>query len=123
MAIKSLDHIQLAMPHSREAEARAFYDGLLGICEVQKPANIAKRGGCCFERGSLKVHFGVEANFLSARKAHLAFIVDDLASLSAALVKAGHPVRTDEPLDGHSRVFVDDPFGNRIELMEPLEPG
>jgi catechol 2,3-dioxygenase-like lactoylglutathione lyase family enzyme len=109
------------MPPSREGEARAFYDGLLGIPEVPKPPHLAKRGGCWFECASLKVHLGVEANFLSARKAHIAFIVDGLAVLSAALVRAGHRVSTNEPLGGYLRVFVDDPFGNRIELMEPLK--
>jgi catechol 2,3-dioxygenase-like lactoylglutathione lyase family enzyme len=122
MPIKSLDHVQLAMPPSREVEARAFYDGLLGIPEAPKPPNLAKRGGCWFERGSLTVHLGAEAGFLPARKAHPAFIVEDLAGLSATLIKAGHPVRRDEPLAGYTRVYVDDPFGNRIELMEPLKP-
>jgi hypothetical protein len=26
----------------------------------------------------------------------------------------------DEPLEDYDRVYIDDPFGNRIELMEPL---
>lgn len=119
MPVKSLDHVQLAMPPGREAEARAFYQDALGIPEVAKPANLAKRGGCWFERGPLKLHLGVESDFRPARKAHPALIVEDLASLSAALGKAGFPVRTDEPLAGFARVYVDDPFGNRIELMEP----
>jgi len=120
MPILSLDHIQLAMPAGREDEARAFYQGLLGIPEAPKPAHLAKRGGCWFEKGSLKVHLGVEAEFRPARKAHPAFIVSDLAGLSAVLAGAGHPVRSDEPLEGYTRLYVDDPFGNRIELMEPL---
>ena len=107
------------MPAGREAEARAFYHGLLGIPEAPKPPNLAKRGGCWFERGALKIHLGVEADFRPARKAHPAFIVEDLAILSATLSKAGHALKTDEPLEGYTRVFVDDPFGNRIELMEP----
>jgi catechol 2,3-dioxygenase-like lactoylglutathione lyase family enzyme len=119
MPVKRLDHVQLAMPAGREAEARAFYQGALGIPEVKKPANLAKRGGCWFERGALKIHLGVEADFKPARKAHPALIVEDLGGLSAALHRAGYPVRTDEPLEGYDRVYVDDPFGNRIELMEP----
>src|ERR1700687_4182361 len=120
MPITSIDHIQLAMPPSREAEARAFYDGALGIPEVPKPAHLAKRGGCWFELGALKVHLGVEADFRPARKAHPAFIVTDLARLTAALRAAGCTLRDDTPLEGYDRIFVDDPFGNRIELMEPL---
>lgn len=119
MLVRSLDHVQLAMPAGREVDARAFYAGVLGIPEVEKPANLAKRGGCWFERGGLKVHLGVEPNFQPARKAHPAFIVENLAALSAKLVEAGYPVITDEPLEGYTRVYVNDPFGNRIELMEP----
>jgi catechol 2,3-dioxygenase-like lactoylglutathione lyase family enzyme len=119
MPVTRLDHVQLAMPTGREAEARAFYDCALGIPEVRKPANLAKRGGCWFELGALKIHLGVEADFRPARKAHPALIVDDLETLSAALTKAGYSLHTDEPLEGYTRVYVDDPFGNRIELMEP----
>jgi catechol 2,3-dioxygenase-like lactoylglutathione lyase family enzyme len=119
MRVTALDHVQLAMPAGREAAARAFYEGILGIPEMAKPPNLAKRGGCWFERESLKVHLGVEAEFRPARKAHPAFLVDNLAGLSAALTRAGYALKTDEPLEGYARVFVDDPFGNRIELLQP----
>jgi len=119
MTILSLDHVQLAMPPGREDEARAFYEKALQIPETPKPPHLAKRGGCWFERGSLKIHLGVELDFRPAKKAHPAFIVDDLARLSATLTSAGFPVRSEEPLEGYTRVYVDDPFGNRIELMEP----
>ncbi|MCU1489696.1 MAG: glyoxalase [Acidimicrobiaceae bacterium] len=115
--------MQLAMPPGREAEARAFYSELLGISETPKPPNLAVRGGFWFERGSLKVHLGVEADFRPARKAHPALLVDDLAALVASLRAAGVAVRDDEPLEGHFRVYVDDPFGNRIEFIEPNGSG
>ena len=120
MPVRALDHVQLAMPAGREAEARAFYEGMLGIPELPKPPQLAKRGGCWFERGPLKVHLGVEAEFRPARKAHPAFLVTDLPRLKVALRAAGCSLTDDEPLEGYDRVFVDDPFGNRIELMEPL---
>ena len=119
MPITALDHIQLAMPPGGEAKARAFYDGVLGIPEVQKPANLVVRGGCWFERGPLKVHLGVEADFRPARKAHPAFLVNDLQALIGQISAAGYAVKIDEPLEGYERVYVDDPFGNRIELLEP----
>jgi catechol 2,3-dioxygenase-like lactoylglutathione lyase family enzyme len=119
MGIKALHHVQLAMPSSREDEARAFYEKVLGIPEVPKPRNLASRGGCWFERGPLKIHLGVEQDFRPARKAHPALLVEDLATLKAAIEAAGYPLKSDEPLDGFDRIYVDDPFGNRIELMEP----
>jgi len=118
MRILSIEHVQLAMPPGQEAEARKFYGGLLGIPEKPKPPRLLKRGGCWFESGNLKVHLGVETDFRAARKAHPAFVVEDLPSLRAALQAAGCTVKTDEPLEGYERIFVDDPFGNRIELME-----
>ena len=120
MGIRRLDHVQLAMPAGREADAIAFYRDLLGIPLVPKPPHLAARGGCWFERGDLKVHLGVERDFRPATKAHPAFLVDDVRGLAATIAAAGHRVVDDEPLEGYDRVYVDDPFGNRIELMEPL---
>lgn len=120
MAISGLDHVQLAMPVGAEPDAVAFYEGVLGIAQVPKPAHLAVRGGCWFEDGPLKVHLGAEADFRPARKAHPAFLVDDLPALVARLREHGIEVRTEDPLEGYERVYVDDPFGNRIELMEPI---
>jgi hypothetical protein len=118
MRVRRLDHILLAMPAGRESEARQFYRDILGIAEAVKPPELATRGGCWFEDGELKIHLGVEKNFIPARKAHPALLVDGLAELQSALVKAGYAVAHDVPLEGYDRIFVDDPFGNRIELLE-----
>jgi catechol 2,3-dioxygenase-like lactoylglutathione lyase family enzyme len=121
--IKAIDHVQLAMPAGREPEARAFYEGVLGLTEIRKPEQLRARGGCWFGRGLVQVHLGVEAEFRPARKAHPAFLVEDLPALTAILAVAGYPLRTDEPLEGYDRIYVDDPFGNRIELMETRSAG
>jgi hypothetical protein len=117
MRVERLDHVQLAMPPGGEALARVFYQGLLEIPEVPKPLELAGRGGCWFERGDLKVHLGVEEQFRPARKAHPGLLVTELTVLCERLRGAGYVVK-EEPLQGSLRVFVDDPFGNRIELIE-----
>jgi catechol 2,3-dioxygenase-like lactoylglutathione lyase family enzyme len=122
MQIVRLHHVQLAMPPGGEELARAFYGGALGIPEVPKPPELAKRGGCWFERGALKVHLAVERDFRAARKAHPALQVQDLPLLIEKLQGLGYAVKEDEPLTGFQRVYVDDPFGNRIELLEPVSP-
>jgi len=119
--VLGIDHVQLAMPAGREADAIAFYEGLLGIPQVPKPPHLAARGGCWFERGALKVHLGVDRDFRPATKAHPALLVRDVRALAAELAAAGCRVVDDEPLEGYDRVYVDDPFGNRIELLQPLE--
>jgi catechol 2,3-dioxygenase-like lactoylglutathione lyase family enzyme len=117
--VVGVDHVQLAMPAGREADARAFYDTLLGIPEVAKPPALAARGGAWFESGALRIHLGVDRDFRPARKAHPGLLVRDLSGLIERLRAAGHAVTEDEPLPGYLRVYVDDPFGNRLELMEP----
>lgn len=118
MPIYALDHVQLAMPAGEEAAARAFYGAVLGLTEVQKPANLVARGGVWFVGGALKLHLGVDANFMPARKAHPALLTDELDVLAARCVNAGFAITTDEPLPGYDRLFVHDPFGNRIELLQ-----
>ena len=123
MRIVAIDHVQLAMPRGGEAEAQAFYEGLLGLPRVPKPPHLEMRGGCWFESdsgtGAVKIHLGVEDPFNPARKAHPALRVQDLPALVEQLRGVGVAVRDDEPLEGYDRVYVDDPFGNRLELLEP----
>ena len=121
MNIIGIEHVQLAMPRGEEERAREFYSALLGIPEVPKPPELAKRGGVWFENKFLKLHLGVEADSRPARKAHPALLVEDLRQLVALLREHGISVEVDDALDGFFRVYVSDPFGNRIELMEPLK--
>lgn len=120
MRVHGIDHVQLAMPRGREDEARRFYAGVLGLPEQPKPPNLAARGGCWFGAEGITLHLGVEDGFRPARKAHPALLVEDLPALLRQLDEAGIEAVRDEPLPGYDRVYVADPFGNRIELLEPL---
>jgi catechol 2,3-dioxygenase-like lactoylglutathione lyase family enzyme len=118
MRIVGLDHVQLAMPAGGEAQARAFYGGLLGLREVPKPAQLAARGGCWFEGPGTQLHLGVEAEFAPARKAHPALRVDDLEACRALLAGVGVPITPDDTLPHLRRFYAADPFGNRIEFLQ-----
>ena len=115
------------MPRGGEDEARAFYDGLLGIPEVAKPAELAAPGGCRFEQGALKIHLGVDDDFRPARKAHPAIAVDDLLGMLHELLLEMPPRLTGDARkttvdfrpNGDVSIYLDDPFGNRIELIQP----
>ncbi|HET9400728.1 MAG TPA: VOC family protein [Candidatus Acidoferrales bacterium] len=118
MRILRIDHVQLAMPPHSEDRARKFYSGLLGLAELPKPPELAKRGGAWFESGSVRVHLGVEDDFRPAKKAHPALTVEGLDELIERCERAGHKTKPDAAFYGYKRVHVEDPFGNRIELME-----
>jgi catechol 2,3-dioxygenase-like lactoylglutathione lyase family enzyme len=113
----TVDHVQLAMPRGEEAAARAFYVEALGMVEIPKPPDMAVRGGCWFASGPVQLHLGVEDDFRPARKAHPGLRCTDLIALLGRLREHGIAIREDAAVPGTHRAFVDDPFGNRIELI------
>ncbi|MGZ8600526.1 MAG: VOC family protein [Actinomycetota bacterium] len=118
--ITGLHHIQLAMPPGEEDAGRAFYGDLLGLPEVPKPSELAPRGGLWFRAEELELHLGVEPEgFSPARKAHPALLVHGLDELRERLDGAGYRIDEDVQLEGFRRFYARDPFGNRIELLEP----
>ncbi|MBX3070717.1 MAG: VOC family protein [Thermomicrobiales bacterium] len=122
MAVKAVDHVMLAIPPEGESAARAFYAGLLGLREIEKPEQLRQRGGLWFQIGGVQLHLGIDSDFRPARKAHVAFRGDDLATLRHEITSAGLAITDDDLLPGFDRFYVDDPFGNRLEFLSP-EPG
>lgn len=120
MPVIGIDHVQLAMPEGQEEQARRFYRDVLGVPERQKPADMAKRGGCWFESDLVKIHLGVEKDFRAATKAHPGLLVDDLKAIMERCRNNGHEIREGAAVDGVERAFVNDPFGNRIELLQQV---
>ena len=120
----AIDHVQLAMPAGEEARGRSFYIGVLGMTELVKPPDLAKRGGAWFAGGdgaNVQLHLGVEPEFRPARKAHPAVLVEAIDELASRLEAAGHAVTWDDELPGQRRLFCADPFGNRLEFLAAFE--
>lgn len=107
------------MPAGGEDAARAFYGQLLGLSEIEKPENLRSRGGVWFQSSSLQLHLGVDPQFCPAAKAHVAFHVTNLEAVKEGLTTAGYTIKEDEPLPGYRRFYVEDPFGNRTEVLQP----
>jgi hypothetical protein len=121
--LAAIDHVQLAVPPGSEDLLRPFYAGALGMTEIPKPPVLADRGGCWFSSGTVQLHLGVEADFRPARKAHPGLRVTGIDAVAARLAAAGAPVVWDDKLPGHRRFFSEDPVGNRLEFLEPVQPG
>lgn len=117
-----LHHVQMAVPIGSEDTCRSFWRDVLGMDEVPKPSVLAARGGCWFRGGGLEVHLGVEPDFSPAGKAHPGILVTDLRGLAERLQNAGVTVTWDDEFPGHDRFYAHDPFGNRLEFMQPVRP-
>ncbi len=120
-ALLPIHHVQLAVPRDAEPQCRSFWGDLLGMRELNKPPGLAARGGCWFRGGDLEVHLGVEEPFAPARKAHPGLLVQGLHQLAQRLEQAGYPVSWDGEFPGHDRFYSIDPFGNRLEFLQPQE--
>lgn len=118
MNVVGIDHIQLAMPAGQEDKARRFYAGLLGLTEVAKPSHLVPRGGAWFENANVRIHLGVDADFRPAKKAHPGLVVNDLNGLVDILRTAGHNISEGDVREAYQHAYVEDPFGNRIELIQ-----
>jgi catechol 2,3-dioxygenase-like lactoylglutathione lyase family enzyme len=115
--LDGIDHVQLAAPAGCEAEARAFFGGLLGLEEIEKPGALQARGGVWFRVGAQQLHVGVASPFVPATKAHPAFTVSRYPELLSRLRAAGVEVVDDASIPGVRRCYVADPWENRIELI------
>ncbi len=121
---EGIDHVQLAAPEGCEPEARSFYGDLLGWPELPKPERLRPKGGVWFRCGPQEVHIGVQRPFIPAAKAHPAFVVRDLEALRLHLAQSGVRIAEDDSRDeeGIGRFYAEDPFGNRLEFMERMQP-
>jgi catechol 2,3-dioxygenase-like lactoylglutathione lyase family enzyme len=119
-SITGLDHVQIAAPTGCEEEARHFFGEIVGLDEVEKPEALRRRGGVWFGLGGQQLHVGVQREFEPARKAHpgLRVAPGRLEELAERLVQAGTEVRWDDEIPGVRRFYTDDPWGNRLELLE-----
>ena len=115
--LTGIDHIQIAAPSGSEDAARTFYGDLLGMEEISKPENLKRRGGCWFQCGLHEVHIGIQQDFMPAKKAHPGFTVNALEQLKIRLEEADYMISEEPPIEGRSRFFTHDPFGNRIEFL------
>ncbi|MEE1830383.1 glyoxalase [Streptomyces sp. SP17KL33] len=118
--ITAVDHVQLAAPPGTEGQLRAYYVGVLGMAEIQKPPALAVRGGCWFAAGDVLLHLGVEPGFRPAKKAHPGLRVRGIETFAARLARHGAAVIWDDDLPGYRRFYSEDPVGNRLEFLEPV---
>lgn len=116
-----IHHVLLACPPGSEAALREFYGQVLGLGEIEKPPGLAARGGCWFRGHGIELHLGVEEDFRPARKAHPGLLVRDIDAWARRLRDAGYPALFDDEFPGMRRFYSQDPHGNRLEFLQPIE--
>jgi catechol 2,3-dioxygenase-like lactoylglutathione lyase family enzyme len=122
--IVGLDHVNLLIDAGDDAlsRARTFYEGLLGLQPLERPANTdSGNPGAWYQCGVQQLHLTTEKDASLANKAsrrHPAFRVADLEALRRKLEAAGIKIVAGNRFPGQERFFVRDPWGNRLEFVE-----
>jgi len=119
-SFRGIHHVQIAAPQDSDVESRNFYGVALQMEEIEKPENLKKRGGVWFACGNHQLHIGIQDDFVSAKKAHPAFEMVNLDALRKRLTEYRVVIVDDVAIEGMKRLFVNDPFGNRLEFLERI---
>jgi catechol 2,3-dioxygenase-like lactoylglutathione lyase family enzyme len=118
LTLLGIHHVQVTVPRGELERAREFYLGFLGLAEVEKPPALRARGGFWAQVGAHQLHVNEEDERMASRRAHVAYLVDDLEAWRARVAAAGFPVKNGEDIPGHRRFELRDPFGNRVEFLQ-----
>ena len=124
MSLLRIDHVQITAPRAREREVHHFYVNVLGLRVLERTRTIPTSvlSFALDEVTELHVVL-VENPFRPPLGDHFAVAVDDLESVKRRLADNNVSYSPSPVRAGYERVFVQDPFGNRIEFLAPAREG
>ena len=123
MRIKRLQHVSIGIEAGREDEARRFYGEALGLREKRRPMGLKDRALIWYDIGEdeHEIHLiRTEPAMYGAPRAgdHLCIEVDDIAAMREHLNTMDVPITETSVIGNRPRFFIEDPFGNSIELVQ-----
>ena len=126
MALRLEAH-HMSFPVTNLARSRAFYEGVLGLVEIPRPAGLGIPG-VWYRAGACEVHLietppgvdvGAPAPTLTPLARHAAFAVDDYEATLKHLREQLTEVLATSPKLG--QIWVRDPDGHVLEFIVPRE--
>ena len=122
--ILRVQHVSVGIELGREAEARAFYTGALGLAEKSRPLGLKDNPVIWFDAGDdeHEIHLMATTSYVAPQGNHLCLQVDDLEAMGARLAQHSVVAQAVAPIDHRPHFFINDPFGNGIELTQILGP-
>lgn len=118
--VLALSHVNVTVPAHLEAAAKTFYQTVLGLREIPKPAGTRQNVGAWYELGGVQLHLSVEEKVTNeASDRHVCYVVADITVAERHLRDSGTEIIPDpRPIAGTKRFYIRDPGGNLIELVE-----
>jgi catechol 2,3-dioxygenase-like lactoylglutathione lyase family enzyme len=117
--IRQIDHCSVLITDVERS--RRFYGGLLGLKEIAKPRTF-DFVVVWYELGNQQLHLLLKDRPDTRSPRHFALRVADCAAARAYFHRHNIPPEETTPIPGADRFFIHDPDGNRIEIIQWLQP-
>ncbi len=117
--VTQLDHCSVIITDVERS--RSFYRDLLGLKEIAKPRTF-DFVVVWFDLGNQHLHLLLKDRPDSISARHCALRVADVAAARRHFADKGIPIQETTPIPGADRFFIFDPDGNRIEIIQWLQP-
>jgi catechol 2,3-dioxygenase-like lactoylglutathione lyase family enzyme len=114
-----LDHVSVLITNVERS--RRFYRDLLGLKEIAKPKTF-DFVALWFELGNQQLHLLLKDKADTRSPRHFALRVKDVNAAREYFRKCDVPFDETTPIPKCDRFFIHDPDGNRIEIIQWLEP-
>ena len=118
-----LHHVSIPVKPDQLDAGREFYSRVMALEEIPAPHEFAPGRVVWFQLGERELHlFKEEHANQPGSERHLAIEVDDLDAVRARFAEHGVTIEEADPIHNRPRLYVRDPFGNKLEITQILGP-
>ncbi len=119
-----LHHVMVGVPPDEKEAAQRFYEGVLGFVPVDSPLESAGDGNLWwYSCGASEFHIALVPDYRANVRPHVAIGIKDLPAYRERLRSHGIETKLDYSYSGCWRIYIVDPWNNRLEFIEKLPPG
>ena len=119
LQVTQIDHVSVITTDVERS--RRFYRDVLGLKEIAKPRTF-NFVVIWFDLGNQQLHLFLKDQPDTRGPRHFALRVADVQAARRHFEAHGIPTQETTPIPGADRFFIWDPDGNRIEVIQWLEP-
>jgi len=121
---RRLNHITIAVPAGEHDKVRAFYGGVLGLKEVERPDALNKVYDLIwYEWMDILLHLEFTPPWTRpAQNRHVGVEVKQIQRVRAYLEQQGAEILEALAVPDRERFYLLDPFGNYFEFIEINDP-